>query len=358
MRTKEPGSGALWPLGPLAAIVAVPVVLLALLLFVAILRKTAGWPGRATEGAVLAGILVLALLPVVLLLIDRVAGAGGQVEAFGVRVQFAAAVGAQRQAFIPPTLGLQEGEALNDTSTVKILDTLRQAARSDLAVVDLGEGRKWWETRLLVLCAGAARMDRPGAVVFVETAGGKDKVYLGWARPRDLVESLLQAREDFRPAYYTSLAVARQWDLAIPPVPSVEGSPGEQARLPFPIGPDSGVSQIVYPQLTPTPNQLAAEQILAQRLGGLEMTGRYGLLFPSRLQDLFRPVLRTRSVDLGDETTRDAAWAADLLRGTDPYIAVTRDEQFVGLLPREQALSAVLRSVLLSMGSDGSAPMT
>jgi hypothetical protein len=64
-------------------------------------------------------------------------------------------------------MGLSFGQLLDDSGTVQILETLRAAVRHQVAVVDLDDGTAWWETRLLVLCAGAARQGRPNAIVFL-----------------------------------------------------------------------------------------------------------------------------------------------------------------------------------------------
>ena len=54
-----------------------------------------------------------------------------------------------------------------------------QAVSNPVAVVDLGEGESWWESRLLLL-SGAARLARPRAVVFVATRNRTPQQFLGW----------------------------------------------------------------------------------------------------------------------------------------------------------------------------------
>lgn len=152
---------------------AVPAILVTLIVLLLATRAIAGWPSDRSEGVVFAGLLLLALLPLLLVLLGNLAGGEGSVEAFGVRIRFGE-VGRVRlqEVIVPPLLGLQRGVPLNDSDTKQILEPLRDAIHSDVAVLDLEDGTAWWETRLLVLCAGATRVGRPAAIVFVATVGG------------------------------------------------------------------------------------------------------------------------------------------------------------------------------------------
>ncbi|KJS52148.1 hypothetical protein VM98_33220, partial [Streptomyces rubellomurinus subsp. indigoferus] len=112
-----------------------------------------------------------------------------------------------------------------DSGGSHILSTLRRSAGTDVVIVDLEDGHAWWETRLLVLCAGAQRLGRPSVIVFTAVQGSKAGRYLGWGRPRELLESLLASDQRYRTAYLQmkSLAAAvhlsRAGDPAVPPAP-------------------------------------------------------------------------------------------------------------------------------------------
>ena len=59
----------------------------------------------------------------------------------------------------------------------QILDALREATACEVVIIDLEDGQAWWETRLLVLLAGAVRLKRPERVVFVGKDGGVDRSF-------------------------------------------------------------------------------------------------------------------------------------------------------------------------------------
>jgi hypothetical protein len=64
---------------------------------------------------------------------------------------------------------------VTDSATTQILDTLRQATGDYVVVVDLEDGKAWWETRLLVLLAGAVRLGKPDKIVFVSRDANIDR---------------------------------------------------------------------------------------------------------------------------------------------------------------------------------------
>jgi hypothetical protein len=340
--TRGQGAGPFWPWSARAAVLAVPVIFIVLLVLLSASRAITDWPGGTSEGAILAGLLLLTLLPLVLVLLGNLAGSGGSVEAFGVGIRFAEASAARQEITVPPRLGLQPGMTLNDSSTAQILETLSDAVRSDVAVLDLEEGTAWWETRLVVLCAGAARLGRPAAIVFVATAGGTRQVFKGWASPDELLRGLLAKRRDLQTAYERAVAIHRQWELAVPPPSDVPGS--TPPTLPFAIGPDTAVQHVVFPDGV-TRSSLAAEQILALQLGSIEEHKAHGVITATRLAELFDPVLRTRSADL-EQGVSDSTWARTILSTTDRFIALTRDERYAGLLPREAAVNDILRALV------------
>ena len=333
--------GPFWPWSTRAAIAAVPIILLGLIVLVSASRTWADWPSPASETLVLAGLALFALLPVLLLVLEILAGRGGSVEGFGVRIRFAEAQSSRQEVAVPPMLGLQKGMALSDSNTNQILDTLRSAGQSKVAVLDLEDGEAWWETRLLVLCAGAVRLQRPQAIVFVATAGGTAGVFEGWAPPEALLRCLLQRRPDLRTAFDQAAAIHRQWDLV--PVPAVPAAPPGAVQTPFPVDHSLGSSFVVFPDGV-TRNALAAEQMLAQLLGPIEGNKEQGNITTTRLNDLFDPVLHRISVDLDDPDT-GTTWTAKILDTTDPFVAVTHQQVYAGLLQRDAAINDILRSL-------------
>jgi hypothetical protein len=324
-----------WPFSVRAAVVSIPVVFAVLVIAAIVLRQRTGWPAGGSDGELLLGMVLLSFVPIALVLLGSIAGGGGSVEAFGVKIRWREAI-ATHGATVPPRLGLSEQLPMRDSGTIEILGTLREATRHDVVVVDLEEGRAWWETRLLVLAAGAARLGSPSAIVFVATEGGVRGWFQGWARPRDVLSGLLSARADLRAAYDRGVAVANRWALAVP------DPAGATSTLPW--GADPVADGKAWAALPPggERNPLAPEQIIADEVGQLEVPAPSGITIV-RLRELLAPCLRIRHVD---EAADADAWSAAVLSSEEPFVAVTRDGRYVGLVPRERAVNEILRAVI------------
>jgi hypothetical protein len=154
----------LWPWRTGLALVSVPIILGLLLAAYGFMRANFGWPHDQYQGWLLLSILMLSLLPVFLLVLGLLASVGGTVEApGGVRVSFTGAseqaAGSVSKAHLSENLGTADASpaALNQSSLQNILGALQTAHESDVTVVDIGQGETWWESRLFILIAGAAR---------------------------------------------------------------------------------------------------------------------------------------------------------------------------------------------------------
>ena len=116
--------------------------------------------------------VLLGLLPVALVILNGVRS----VEAAGVKVAFVAVRDVVNtggvdiaRSFITdnlrnPPLTVVDAALVSAKDT--IIAALKDAAGTDCVVADLKAGDDWWDTRLLVLVAGAARLASPKAVVF------------------------------------------------------------------------------------------------------------------------------------------------------------------------------------------------
>jgi hypothetical protein len=210
--------GTLWPFGTRAAILSVPALLVALLTLIAVLRHVASWPLAQWEGWVLLAVVFLSVLPVLLIVLERLAATGGSIRIpGGLEVAFAAVKSAAvtgATLTISGNLGAPPGVAVADSARTSIFEALREAVNSPIAVVDLIDGHAWWETRLLVLLSGASRLGRPRAIVFLATQATESRRFLGWAPPPDLLRAQIAAApRDEMAAYYRARALAGQWAL-------------------------------------------------------------------------------------------------------------------------------------------------
>lgn len=335
-----------WPFRPRASVAAAITLLVGLWFIVALVRTFAGWPSANSEQAVLIGVLVLSVLPILLAVLDVSIDRGAVLEYKGVKIDFSRVHGiGMRAVTVPVNIGVR-GQSVTDSSTTQILDALRQATSCDVAIVDLEEGQAWWETRLLVLLAGAERLKRPEKIVFVGTDAGRSQRFQGWAHAPELLRQLLQAHPQYLRSFQAARAAARQWDLVEPTNPVLPGQPVSPPPQPLWISGRLATAHgwMAFDGATGLRNEMLAEQLLASDLGDQVESGnaptKVDLI---RLQTLFKPVLATQTVD--------QSWPADrqmsaLLDGDATYIAATQDGKYLTMTSRLQLLSEVLSALV------------
>lgn len=336
----------LWPFRPRTGLILTAILLVGLLLLVAVLRANLDWPSAQSENAVLIGVLVISLLPILLALLDIIMERGAVIEYGGIKVDFSQSREMGTAGIIvAANIGVR-GQAVTDSSTMEILGALKQAAATDVVIVDLERGEAWWETRLLVLLAGAERLGRPQQVVFVGTDAGKDQQFQGWSYATDLLPRLVKAHPQYERSLCAARAAAHQWELVEPVNPPVPGVPPQG-----PVQPPwlSGALALRYNWMafdssTGLRNEHQAEQILQSDLGErVERQEGARQITLVRLEELFRPVLNKEHIDL--------AWSADrqlnmFLESEAPSIAVTQNGKYSTLVSRVMMLNEVVKSLV------------
>jgi hypothetical protein len=337
--------GDLWPWTAKAAILLVPVILLVLLTAAAVISRVAAWPEHRYDGLVLWGVFILSLIPVVLLLIETLARLNASITLPGVALSFAgaseSAAATVRTATLAENLGTSEDTPLAQDSLRSVLSALRRAHDSEVTVVDLRQGNTWWETRLFLLIAGAARRDRPSVIAFIGDRNGRPGSFLGWASPSKLLEMLLAVSPVFAKAHEKARAATAQWLLGTDGRQDAAGA--RVVTLPW------NSAQFMLPRLvdeSPDP-AFAFELFLQQSLD------QNAALPPQhvniqRLLLLFEPVLVTDALDVAAD---DKVWAGVIATSPNSYFAVTRAGQLRSLVPRD-ALVATLVARLVAAQDD------
>jgi hypothetical protein len=330
----------LWPFGPRLSIIWAFVLLIGLSILVATLRTTMGWPSDNAENVVLIAVLVLSLLPILLPLLDIIIDRGAVIEYGGVKIDFSQVRPLGMPGItVPVNIGVR-GEAVNDSSTTQILDALQQATTSELVVVDLEEGHAWWETRLLVLLAGAVRLGRPKRIVFVGTEAGRPQRFQGWASASDLLRLLASARPQYQRSLAAAHAAAHQWALVEPLNPN-------SAPPPLPLTSPGSLATshpwMAFDYATGLPKDFFAEQVLAADLGQ-EIETKEGPTSISlvRLDEIFRPVLHK---DFVEQSWPSDSQLSAFFAGDTEYIALTNQGQYAALVSRLAVLNDMLRSI-------------
>ena len=331
-------SGRIWPFGVIPALTAAGAVLVVLLVTVVVLDVAAHWPDKRWQGWLMLGIALLAVTPLLLLILDRVAHTGGSVEFRGIKIAFAAEA-AESAITLPRNMGIPPGLPIADSGGFQLQAAMREAVRNDVLVVDLEEGAAWWETRLLTLCIGAHRRGQVRAVVFVATDRTVTRTFQGWATPGQLAQALLDANPEIRHAADNAEVTARRWHLAYPP--SLPGADENAAAVGANPLPDQRKRPDYYiPFYGPDRNAFADEQFLLNELAPFEQQPRPVTLV--RLMELFGPILHAASFD---EQDPDDAWLRTALSLDDDYVAVTRGQVYVGILSRSAVLARIVRAL-------------
>ncbi|MGH8624834.1 MAG: hypothetical protein ACREYC_06060 [Gammaproteobacteria bacterium] len=231
----------------------------------------------------------------------------GVIEYGGVKIDFSKVPQMGVSGFtVPVNIGFR-GAPVTDSSTTQILDVLKQATTCDAVIIDLEEGQAWWETRLLVLLAGAERLKKPEKIVFVGTEARKEQCFQGWAHPNDLLPCLVQAHPQYLRSLQTARAAPRQWEMVEPVNPVFPGNPpATPGQPPWMSGAlATRHAWMAFDGATGLPNEHLAEQLLASELGEkVESQEEPRKISLVRLDELFRPVLSKDSIDQGWSTDR------------------------------------------------------
>jgi hypothetical protein len=327
-------TGRLWPFGVIPALAAAGAVLVVLLAIVVMLGVVAHWPDQRWQGWLMLGVVLLALAPVLLLILDRVAHTGGSVEFRGIKIAFAAEA-AGSAVTLPPNMGIPAGVSVADSGGFQLEAAMREATKNDVLVVDLEEGAAWWETRLFVLCSGARRRGQVRAVVFVATDHTVARTFQGWASPGRLLQAMLDASPELRRAADNATVTARRWDLTYAPPEAAPAVPSP--AVPSPRPEDVAIPAGICPFNETDRKAFADEEALLTAFGPLERQPRAVTL--ARLGDMFGPILHDVTIDDRDP---DDAWLRTAMSMDDDYLAVTRGQVYVGLLSRSAVLARIV----------------
>jgi hypothetical protein len=243
---------------------------------------------------------------------------------------------------IPANIGVR-GNALYDSDTVKILDSLRQAKSSEVIVINIEDGNAWWDTRLLVLLSGAARTGNPEKIVFVRNEPAQEQIYIGWSQPAKLLDALLNTKPDYKKIYFRSAAAAKQWELVeFPDIPLPNPVP-----TPFTFGSiAAGKPYLVYDPQSGIPNDFLQEQFLQSQLGMLvevneQAKGTLNITY-GKLLDMFKDMLRNDQID--------ESWAREeqlriFFNDDRSQFVLTKCNRYLRIVPRLSILNEMLKSI-------------
>ena len=344
----------LWPFGSLGALLAAPLIWLALGASFSLSHRFLTWPNKESGNTILLLAVAVGLVPTLLAVLDYIASSRAAMDIKGIKIDFSQREVKRITIELPPNL-VQTGVAAADSAPLEISSvlnnflspyqlTVTSLASNPIIRVDIGKGDEWWVSRLLVLTAGAVRTGLPGAIVFVGDNLNPNSL-LGWASAADTLRALMEdatlrgsANLTYRDVYHRALRTAKLLALFSDPSPAfpVGSWPAPQ---PLPADVQNYLQNPKYISL----GEGALEQVL------MDLIFQYGLenvpdqLTFRRIQELFahHPVY-TQSVDLG--TTKERQIEA-FLNSDTPYIALVRDGRYEGLAERAAVERLVLQQL-------------
>jgi len=325
----------------MAAFLLVPLIWMVLAAALYLAEETLGWPDSESRNIVSLVVLAAGFVPVILVLLDFLSSRGVVLSYKGWKIDFSQVdlnrPELKRESFgLPANIGVA-GPIVSDTAPMDIIETLRQASRHEIVVIDLQDGDAWWVTRLLALSAGAVRAGSPKALVFVGRQENQDLRLLGWSRPADVLDSIRRAKQEYERRYQRAMRIAMQVEMY-----------GGSEFLPSPT---PSLHQDVQRYTgNPAYTQLGAavpEQILMDQLARFEQDGGYlenppDRLNASRLNDLFGHCLYRGQIDL--EWPRDKQ-ISTLLESPTQYVALVRAGRFESMLKREDGERLIVREL-------------
>ncbi|MEU9144139.1 hypothetical protein [Streptomyces sp. NPDC048349] len=333
---KKPGP-TFWPFGSRTAVLLAPLLLVVLAVAWGTARTALGLEA-VSPGWVLAAIVGLSLLPLLLLVLSDVASSGGSVEIGSVKIALTAAARSHPGLTVPRNVTQQTGASAADSGAVEIMVSLRSLRNSEVVVVNLEDGHAWWETRLLILCAGAARLGNPAVVVFTAQQQGRAGQFIGWARAAHLRDRLLEAEPSLRKVYLQASGLATAARLAETAAPG-QPQPPSVSTLVNELGLNN-LRYLTHPMPREELNLLLEEQLLTNLLAPYENLPAE--IDVPRLEQLFLPVLHTHALE---RTENDAEWLRAALSDEGDYVAFTDSGRYAGIMSGP----AVARAALLAL---------
>ncbi len=336
-------SNKLWPFSRGLALAAIPMILILSIVILVSIRYFVGWPGEEMNRWIVLLVAVMSFLPLLLVLLDFFARNRAVVDVRGFKIDFSKVdfnyTEIKRMPIgIADNMGVT-GPIITDTAPMDIIAALDETIRSELVVINIGRGNNWWVTRLLALAAGAVRTGYPEAFVFVGVQENVPNNFLGWARHRDVLESILQDKEQYERRYQKSKIIAQQFAI----YHDVDLKPDDLTLA-------SEVMRYINDPKYDGYSEMVAEQILMDQIGHSYGYGDTGSLEDQpdrltlgRLLDLFGHCLYRQSIDLNDS---NANQIQSLIESRASYVGLVRQGVFDSMLKREDSEIMILKLLL------------
>ena len=329
----------LWPYSKQAALFVIPVVWVLSAIILGVTHNYLSWPDDDSAKLITFVVIALGLIPLALVLLDFAASTRAVLDFKGIKIDFSGVDLTKPEVRfesegIPDNAGI-EGEVVFDSGPMQITKALEKATHNEIVQINLKEGNAWWASRLLALSAGAVRKGSPKVLVFTAKKANVSNVFLGWAEPVAIMNSLLEKKQDFKEHYLKASRISKQVSM----YGSNEYLPIAQTS-PVSLAPD--VMRYTYNVNYSRLGNEVFEQILMDQLA-LNCEQPPDKLSINRFEELFIHCCYQDVVDL--------EWSKELqinklLDSQAPYVALVRNNQYEAMLKRDAGERIVLKQLL------------
>jgi len=340
-----------WPLKPKWSVVSTIGLFITILLIVAFIKKVLGWPSDKSENTVLIGILFISLLPIFLSVIDLLIKHKGTFEYKGIKLDFSVVKSLGTFGFeMPVNIGVEDQDIRSmpkDIFDVFVSLTLSQVSENDVVLIDIGK-KPWWETRLLILLAGATRLQKSTRIVFLRSDTEVEKNLIGWGYANELLHELVfpdsknPLSSDYRKSLYRARSAAVQLELLSPDYSYEEYQRSRPAWIPE----DSLADKYRSIALDQTAD--AEERFLFEKLMFFDVQEKYERenkpkeITLDSIRTLFRKALKKDHID---QDMSDACKQDSFFSSKESYIAITQHGKYQSLVPKLEILTQMFKSM-------------
>ena len=331
----------LWPYSKALAIFAIPLIWVFFLIILVVINKNTYWPPKESAGIVVIVILVISLVPLLLLLLDFFAAKKAVIDTKWGKIDFSK-IDLARSEIKQESFGLPEnigtsGPIISDTSPMSLIKALKEVVHHEIAVINIKDGNAWWVTRLLALSAGGLRAGTPNIFVFIGQKENQTNSFLGWSNPKDILNAILEDKEEYRTRYDRSVKIAKQVlmfsdNKVIPNNITLSNTVTRYtSNDDFTKLGDAVTEQIIMDQLAVT---------FGYNTGSLEE--KPDRLTLGRLFELFGHCLITDKIDLLHSNEEQIN---QLLSSRENYIALVKNNQYDSMLRKEDGERLILHEL-------------
>jgi hypothetical protein len=158
--------------------------------------------------------------------VEQIAGKITKVSAFDVAIELATVPSAPTPWLDPHVYAGSElfGGSVTSTTIATLFERIRADMVWSYLIVDLGEGHSWLESRLYLFATILQHMGGLRCVVFVQSAQGHYRRFLGIARPESVQHALGEKYPWFRQVFEGAIAAALAESSVLPAPPALPGS--------------------------------------------------------------------------------------------------------------------------------------